>query len=149
MNALKKEVPAIENRWEHFRHGADIGIRGIGAAKSEAFEQAGLALTAAVADLESVGDDRETTIALQAPDDEILFVDWLNALIYEMATQRSLFARFEVTLDGNALRARVWGERIDTAKHQPGLEVKGATFTELKVASSPEGLWTAQCVVDV
>jgi len=26
-------------RWEHFAHEADIGVRGIGASKAEAFEQ--------------------------------------------------------------------------------------------------------------
>ena len=36
--------------WEHFPHGADIGVRGIGATRSEAFEQAARALTAVIAD---------------------------------------------------------------------------------------------------
>ncbi|HUA84837.1 MAG TPA: hypothetical protein VMB85_13330 [Bryobacteraceae bacterium] len=29
-------------RWQHFAHSADIGIRGIGATKEAAFEQAGM-----------------------------------------------------------------------------------------------------------
>lgn len=33
-------------RWEHFQRGADIGIRGIGPTKPQAFEQAALPLTA-------------------------------------------------------------------------------------------------------
>ena len=36
--------------WEHYEHGADIGVRGFGATKAEAFEQAALAMTAVVAD---------------------------------------------------------------------------------------------------
>lgn len=35
----------ITNRWEHFEHGADIGIRGVGSTKAEAFAQAAMALT--------------------------------------------------------------------------------------------------------
>jgi len=35
-------------RWEHFRHGADIGVRGIGVTQSEAFEQIALALTTVI-----------------------------------------------------------------------------------------------------
>jgi SHS2 domain-containing protein len=31
----------------------------------------------------------------------------------------------------------------------PAVEVKGATLTELKVSRNADGLWTAQCVVDV
>ena len=37
-------------RWEHFPHGADIGVRGIAPTKAGAFEQAALAMTAIVAD---------------------------------------------------------------------------------------------------
>jgi SHS2 domain-containing protein len=36
--------------WEHFSHDADIGIRGIGATKEEAFEQVAIALTAVITD---------------------------------------------------------------------------------------------------
>jgi len=36
----------VANHWEHFSHEADIGVRGVGALKERAFEQAALALTA-------------------------------------------------------------------------------------------------------
>ena len=39
---------------------------------------------------------------MRGPDDELLLVDWLNALIYEMATRRMLFGRFDVTIEGSA-----------------------------------------------
>ena len=79
----------------------------------------------------------------------MLFVDWLNALVYEMATGKMLFSRFEVRLEGDKLSAKAWGEPIDLARHHPAVEVKGATFTELRVAQRPDGTWVAQCVVDV
>src|SRR5436305_1988279 len=76
--------------WEHFKHGADIGVRGIGATQSEAFEQTALALVAVIADLASVRTDTPIRIRCAAPDDELLLVDWLNAVIYEMATRAML-----------------------------------------------------------
>lgn len=138
-----------EKRWEHFSHEADIGIRGVGATQEEAFELAGVALTAVVTDPHDVRAEQKVHITCRAPDDELLLVDWLNALIYEMATRMMLFSRFEVTLDGDILRADVWGEKVNIKKHQPAVEVKGATFTELKVGKSADGAWCAQCVVDV
>ena len=33
--------------------------------------------------------------------------------------------------------------------HQAAVEIKGATLTELKVEKQDDGLWLAQCVVDV
>jgi tRNA nucleotidyltransferase (CCA-adding enzyme) len=136
-------------RWEHFPHEADVGVRGLGATLEEAFEQAALALTAAISNLAAVTPKEMIQLSCEAPDDELLFVDWLNALVYEMATRNMLFSRFEVQLEGKRLDAKVWGEALDVARHHPAVEVKGATYTALKVAQQPDGGWLAQCVVDV
>jgi len=136
-------------RWEHFPHQADIGVRGIGSSKAEAFEQAALALTGVITDPQILSPSEKVEITCEAPDDELLLVDWLNALVYQMATQRLLFGRFDVHIDGHGLHARAWGEPIDVARHQPAVEVKGATLTSLRVGQEAGGTWVAQCVVDV
>lgn len=137
------------NHWEHFPHEADIGIRGFGATPAQAFEQAALAMTAAITDLALVAPATRIALACVAPDVELLLGDWLNALIYEMATRRMLFSRFQVELHGTRLTAQVWGEAIEVARHHPATEIKGATYTALKVAQQSDGCWLAQCVVDV
>src|SRR3990172_3939078 len=134
--------------WEHFPHEADVGVRGIGATPEQAFEQAALAMTAVIADPATITPTQAVAIEAEAPDMELLLVDWLNALVYEMATRKLLFSRFEVHIDGQVLRGRAWGEPADAAKHQPAVEVKGATYTALRVAQNPDGEWGAQCVVD-
>lgn len=91
-------------RWEHFPHDADIGVRGVGTTVAEAFEQAGLALTAIVTHA-AVEPTVPVEVSCEAADLELLFVDWLNAIIYEMAIRNMLFARFAVTIDGSRLRA--------------------------------------------
>ena len=141
--------PGTPGHWELFAHGSDIGVRGYGATLAEAFEQAALGLTAVVCDPAAVRALQRVEIACQAPDHELLLADWLNALIYEMATGKLLFARFEVRLEGCALRAEAMGEPVDRARHQPAVEPKGATYTELAVRRTPGGRWLAQCVIDV
>ncbi len=135
--------------WEHFAHGADIGVRGIGPTKEAAFEQAALALTAAITDLNSVRSTVAVQVTCEAAADDVLFVDWLNALIYEMATRRMLFGAFSVTIDGSGLRASAQGESVDRIRHEPAVEIKGATYTTLRVERLTDGRWLAQCVVDV
>jgi len=135
--------------WEHFPHQADMGLRGVGPTREAAFEQAALAMTAIITDPEKVAADIAVTISCEAPDDELLLVDWLNALIFEMASRHMLFSRFEVGFDGQRLNAAVWGEVVDPERHQPVVEIKGATYTELKVGQREQGEWLAQCVVDV
>ena len=135
--------------WEHFAHGADIGIRGFGRSPAEAFEHAAQALTAVVTDPTGVRPLEAVHVECEVPDRELLFCEWLNSLVFVMATRRMLFSRFEVTLEGDRLRAEAWGEPVDVARHAPAVEVKGATLTELAVREDPSGRWRAQCVLDV
>lgn len=136
-------------RWEHFHHEADIGVRGFGATVEEAFEQAALAMTAVISDPGSIRSELEVIIQCSAPNHELLLSDWLNVLVYEMATRRMLFGHFRVKIEGNRLQAEIAGERVDLERHQPAVEIKGATYTELYVGQDPDGSWRAQCVVDV
>ncbi len=110
-----------------------MGIRGVGATKEEAFEQAAIALTAVVTDPRYVTPLEEVDVECEAPDDELLLAEWLNALIYQMATRRMLFARFEVQFDDSRLSGKAWGEPVDVSKHSPAVEVKGATYTQEEV----------------
>ncbi len=137
-----------EERWELFPHSADVGVRGVGPSREAAFAQAAIALTAAVTEPESVAPQVPVNVECEAPDDELLLVDWLNALVYEMATRNMLFSRFEVSIGDHALRASAWGETVDVARHQPAVEVKGATLTALSVRNE-NGQWVAECVIDV
>lgn len=148
MAARKAPVSAGADFWEHYAHGADVGVRGCATSKPAAFEQAALALTAVITDPAAVAARTRIAIECEAPDDELLLAEWLNALIYEMATRKMLFGRFAVRLEGSRLSAEAWGETVDVARHHPAVEVKGATYTTLRVAPEGSG-WVAQTVVDV
>ena len=148
---MSQTVEADSDRgyWAHFPHQADMGVRGVGPTRESAFEQIALAMTAVVVDPTQVAPLTAVNIRCEAPDDELLLVDWLDALILEMAVRHMLFSRFEVSLDGQRLNASAWGEPVDLDKHQPAVEIKGATYAELDVRRLPDGSWLAQCVVDV
>jgi SHS2 domain-containing protein len=135
--------------WEHFEHDADIGLRASAASREGLFEAMAEALTALIADPESVRPAEPVSIHCEAPDDPLLLADWLNALIYEMATRRMLFGDWRVSIDGQALDAVARGEPVDRTRHQPVVEVKGATYTALSVDRDSAGTWHGQCIVDV
>ncbi|MBE9563669.1 MAG: archease [Proteobacteria bacterium] len=134
--------------WEHFEHQADMGVRGFGNTTAEAFEQAALAMSAIITDLSLIDPRDEVTIICEEADQELLLADWLNALVFEMSTRYMLFSQFEVFIENGRLKAKAWGEPINVKRHQPAVEIKGATYTELAVFKS-QGQWVAQCVVDV
>ena len=136
-------------QWEHFAHIADIGVRGYGPTLEEAFAQAALALTAVVCDPGGVRLEQKVEIRCQAPNRELLLADWLNGVIYEMTTRKMLFGEYRVEFRGDSLFGYATGEDIDRKRHQPAVEPKGATLTELKAIQTPDGKWVAQCVIDV
>jgi tRNA nucleotidyltransferase (CCA-adding enzyme) len=135
-------------RWEHFPHDADVGVRGFGAIAGEAFEQAAMALTAVVTHAE-VKPQVSVKVTCEAPDLELLFVEWLNAIIYEMAVRHMLFGYFAVQIEGKRLEGILRGEPVDIERHAPACEPKGATYTALRVAKNLDGTWSASCIVDV
>jgi tRNA nucleotidyltransferase (CCA-adding enzyme) len=139
---------ASRPHWEHFPHDADIGISGFGPSAEVAFEQAALALTAAVTEAK-IKDETRVDVSCAAPDLELLFAEWINAVIYEMAVRRMIFGRFAVRIEPGVLRGSLWGEAVDRQRHAPAAEPKGATYTALQVKRLADGTWMAGCVVDV
>lgn len=86
-------------RWGRFCHQADIGIRPIGETIEEAFEEAASALTAVVTDPNLLEPKKFVKIVREAPADDLLLMDWLNAILHERASRRMLFCRFQVDID--------------------------------------------------
>ena len=142
-------MPAAAGNWSHFSHEADIGLAASGPTAESVFEQMAMAMTGVITDPALVQPVERVTVHCESSDIELLLVEWLNALVFEMATRGMLFGRFAVRLDGDRLEATAWGEPVIRERHQPAVEVKGATYTDLSVRRQANGEWTARCVVDV
>lgn len=96
-----------------------------------------------------VEESETVEVRCDAPDLELLFVSWLNAVIYEMAVRTMLFSTFRVVTSGRSLTGTLVGEKVDPERHRVAVEAKGATVTALRVQREQDGRWFAQCVVDV
>ncbi|OGW34965.1 MAG: hypothetical protein A2X58_04085 [Nitrospirae bacterium GWC2_56_14] len=134
--------------YETFEHESDIGIRGFGQTIEEAFENAAIALYSVMVNVGSIAPRDARTFSVTAPDRELLFVEWLNALLSLSDIEHMVFARFEVIISGMSLTGRAWGEHLDHLRHQPRVEIKAATYHMLSVKKEHD-LFVAQCVVDV
>ena len=148
VDALGLKRSDLPGRWEHFPHGADIGVRGIGPTLEAAFAQAARAMTGAAVDPDTLRPEVQVNVLCAGENAEDLLYSWLNALVYEMAVRRMLFGRFDVEIENGCLRGVAWGEPVSQSRHEPAVEVKGATMTALKVRRE-SGEWVAECVIDV
>jgi tRNA nucleotidyltransferase (CCA-adding enzyme) len=134
--------------YETFEHEADIGIRGFGGTAAEAFENAAVALFSVMVNVHAVEPKEKRTIAVFAPDQELLLIEWLNALLSLSDIEHMVFSKFTVKMEDASLTGTAWGERLDQDRHEPEVEIKGATYHMLKVMEA-DGRFVAQCVVDV
>ncbi len=124
----------MEKDFEIVDHTADVGIRAYGADIRQAFSNAARALFSLITELEDVEEVLYRDIELIAPDEESLLVEWLNELIYLFDVENVVFKRFDITeLSNTQLKARIYGEKIDSSKHKLKTGVKAATYHMLKV----------------
>ena len=120
--------------FETIDHTADIGIIAYGADISQAFANAARALFSLITELDNVEEVLHRDIELTAPDEESLLVEWLNQLIYLFDTENIIFKRFDITrLSNTRLKARSYGEKVDSSKHMLKTGVKAATYHMLQV----------------
>lgn len=139
--------------YEKFEHKADIGVRGIATTKEGAFAECAKAMFSVMVDLETVNAESEVEVEAKANDIEQLLVNFLSELLFLRDDKEMLFSEFEVSeiAEKNRefhLKATAKGEKIDLKKHEMGTEVKGVTYSGLKVAKENKG-FVAQCIVDV
>lgn len=138
----------MAGRAETFDHQADIGVAGEGATLAAAFAAGAEAMFSIMYDVGRVKHRTDVRITCSASDDELLFVRWLNTLLAEADVRGLVFGAFELEIEKHRIDGVARGEPYDPDRHGRGVEVKGATLTELRVAHGPAG-WRAQTVVDV
>ena len=120
--------------FEIVNHTADVGIIAYGADMSQAFANAAKALFSLITELDDVEEVLHRDIELTATDEESLLVEWLNELVYRFDTENILFKRFDIIqLDKTQLKARSYGEKVDSSRHKLKTGVKAATYHMLKV----------------
>jgi len=124
----------VKKDFEIIDHTADVGVIAYGDNIGQAFSNAARALFSLITELDSVAEVVYRDIELSATDEESLLVEWLNELIYLFDTENIVFKRFDVTVLPNArLRAKSYGEKVDSLRHRLKTGVKAATYHMLKV----------------
>ncbi len=142
--------------YEHFEHEADVGIRGKGSSVEKAFEEAAKALFDVEVDVKNVKALKKVRVVATANNIEELFIEWLNALLSQASLREMVFSQFKVKIvkdiknKGFRLEGYALGEKFNAKKHKAKDEVKGATYSQLKVYQDKKSKkWIAQCIVDV
>ncbi len=136
-------------RYRPLPHTADLGWRIFGRSKEELFENAARALISTLTDRRYLRIKETREVALEAPDQEALLVDWLNYLLYLFDVDGFLGRDFQVIrLTPRRLEARARGESFDPARHPEKTAVKAATYHHLAITPR-DGGWQATVILDL
>ena len=138
-----------EAGWAHFDVEADVGVRGWGATRAEAFAQATLGVFALLVTPEDVQERERREVRAQADSPEALLVAWIDECLYvhEIEGFVARSATLSVCTDSLAHGVLV-GEPTDPDRHRLGTVVKGATFHKVRVEARDDR-HEVEVIVDV
>lgn len=121
-------------------HPADLGIEARGQSLSEAFEEAAIALSSIIADLDSVSIAIDRLLTVEARDVESLLVRWLSELLYLYDGEGFLCKEVQIQqFSPTRMEAKVRGEWYAEGKHHMKLDVKAITYHQLEIKEGPDG----------
>jgi SHS2 domain-containing protein len=123
----------------------DVGIRAVGADCAEALVNAGIGMYSLITDLQKIGEERPLEIRISSNSPEGLFVNFLNELIFHFDTYNFIGRRIEFSeFREGFLKAKIFGDEFDPARHEQRLLLKAATYHNIRVEKN-----AGRCEVEV
>jgi len=147
-NLLEFRLNRISKRFEVIDHTADVGLKVYGKDLKELFINAVCGLFGLIIDLEKVGIDIRIQVSLKEDNREELLVSWLNELIFRFSARNFIPKKFKINkITDSMIKAEVLGEKLDLSKHEVLSEIKAATYHDLEIKKTKDGL-EAQVIFD-
>jgi len=138
----------MELPFEVIEHTADVGIIARGESLQELFANAAAGMLHFLIDLNSVRAVERRQVVVEAEDLEGLLVAWLNELLVLLNGEAFIPGSFDVReVTDRRLTADVQGELVDPSRHHFRLDVKAATYHQLRI--SRNDIWHAHIIFDV
>ncbi|ABM80378.1 archease [Hyperthermus butylicus] len=140
--------------YAHAPHPADVIIVAKGRTLEEAFEQAAIGVYEVITDTSKVEPKEERVIEDTGVDIYQLLYRWIEDLLYYTDSESMVFSKFKVekiekrSEDEYYLKARAWGEKMNSSKHPKRTIVKAMTYAMMEIVKE-DGCWRVQFVVDI
>ena len=136
--------------YEYLDHTADAAMRVTGDTLKALFIHAAQGLFEMIAVTDTIDETTTIDIQLTAESVDVLFVEWLDTLIFRHETEELFFKRVDVhSISPTALSAVVYGEPTNFDKHVVYTEIKAVTYHQLSVKQTNNGDWEAQVIFDL
>ena len=143
----------MERKYRFLDHPADAYIEAYGNTLEELLENSALAMFDVMVDVSKVEPKVERHVESRGFDLESLLYNWLEDWLFYYSTEFLVFSKFKVheikrKKEEFIVRASGWGEKFDERKHEPKVEVKAATYSQMFIGKV-NGKWIARFVLDI
>jgi len=143
----------MKEGFEFLEHTADVYIAAYGRNLAEAFENAALAMFETMTDVNLVKPKIREDVEVKGEDKYALLYGWLEELLVRFEINGKLYSKFDVkeikeTEDGYELRATIYGEPFDPAKHKQKVGVKAVTYHRMEIEET-SGEVTLRFILDI
>lgn len=135
---------SIEGHYEFLDHTADIQIHAWGHNLKETFENAAMAMTAYITDIDKVEISTNETVQVEAEDLKGLLYRFLDEVLYlfnadpYLLSKRVKILDFQIDTSPYKIKAECYGEPFDMTKHPQGTEIKAITYSAMKIHNSTD-----------
>ncbi|MBU2044159.1 MAG: archease [Candidatus Omnitrophica bacterium] len=137
--------------FEFIEHTADVGVRVYADTSEQLFKNCAEVLFGLILD-DRPKPDIEETVVVEAEDIEELLITWLNELLSLFFAYRFLPVDYDIILeereDYKVIKSRIKGANFDPYQNKIKMEIKAATYHDLKVEKNDSG-WIAEVIFDV
>ena len=128
---------------------ADFEFEATAESLDSLFAECGKAIFMAISDLDLIDRKISVEFNINAESLEDLLFGLLSELIYLKDTKKLLFSQFNVEISDNyCLYCKAIGEPFDRQKHQPKIDVKAATYHNLKIIKTDCG-YSVRVILDL
>jgi SHS2 domain-containing protein len=124
--------------YEELDHTADIRLRVRSPSAESLFAETALAMMKIVYGESRQGEEART-IELDAGNTENLLLDFLSEVLFLSEVENLVFSSANVHITGNSLKALLTGEPFDPERHRGGTEIKGISYSGLRIVKEDEG----------
>jgi len=147
-------MDSTKKRFEFLEHTADLYIAAYGKSLEEAFENAAYAMFDGMTDLDKVKPKLEDMVEIEGQDEQALLYNWLEALLVKFDVTGNLYSQFKIsrieeTIAGFKLKAKIWGEPFDAARHLSKVGVKAVTYHLMEIRRDVKGIFTVKFILDI
>ena len=131
--------------YRFLEHISDLYIEAYGKNLNEAFKYAGIAMFAAMTNLNEVRPNKEFSIEVRGYDLKQLLYNWLEELLYLHEVHNILFSKIEVSEikkvnEEYILKAKAWGEEYDPTRHESKLAIKAPTYSLMEIVEEKNNI---------